>query len=86
MAILFRKTIPDAMEKTGACNGGRNIDQNSGCVSEDGCYVEEDFLRHGIIRINIEHINRSECIAGQVDPCSEKTAEKIQQDAVEEAL
>ncbi len=66
------------MEDGTACERGADIEEDARSVSQDGGYIREHLLGHGIVRVDVEHIDSAVLAAKQIDPCGGQAAGEIE--------
>lgn len=66
------------MKDSCACDSGADIDEDTRSVSQDGGDLREHLLGHGIVRVDVEHIDGAILVAKQIDPCGDQAAGEIE--------
>lgn len=74
-------SVPDKKQDEGAEYCGADIDKNRGETAGSGGNVPEDNLLHGIVRINIKHVDRTIFVQIHVNAGGDQAAGEIKRGA-----
>ena len=77
----MKNPVPDETEEKGAEYRGGCVDEYGGKIAGTGGNIPEDDLLHGIVRIDIKHIDGAIGIQGKIQYKRNKAADEKQSGA-----
>ena len=72
-----KKTVPENKQDEGAEYCGSDIDKNRGKIAGTDGNIPKDNLLHGIVRIDIKHVDRTVFIQRQINSYCDQAAGQV---------
>ena len=73
----MKNPVPDETEEKGAEYSGGCVDEYGGKIAGTGGNIPEDDLLHGIVRIDIKHVDRTVFIQRQINSYCDQAAGQV---------